>query len=91
MKTPDGFDDSFQILVAQAIVSGNDPICEVTVEASQTVNTGNYNSLRVAASIKVPCPMGHEKAGFQYAEAWVGEQMASMLAKMGVTQQTGNE
>jgi hypothetical protein len=44
------------------------PLATVSVEGSVTKNLGNYESLRIQASITLPCAV--EETEDAYAEAW---------------------
>lgn len=55
------------------------PMCEIGVEASMTVNLGNYESVRVGVSLKMPtAPTNVEKA-YQETKDWVEDKMAEMV------------
>jgi hypothetical protein len=54
------------------------PWCEVGFEASYTHNLGNYQSARIAVTLKVPCKHGEVDAVFDFAEGWVNEKMEKL-------------
>ena len=61
------------------------PLASVSVECSVTKNLGNYESLRIQASITLPCAV--EETDSAYDEAWKRVE-AQMTRK--VTEVTGN-
>jgi len=61
------------------------PLANVSVECSVTKNLGNYESLRIQASITLPCAVEETEAA--YDEAWKRVE-AQMTRK--VTEVTGN-
>jgi len=50
----------------------------VGVEASLTLNLGNYNSTRVGCSIQLPCLHGEIDDVFLFAKQWVDDRMSLM-------------
>ena len=58
------------------------PWCEVGVEASYTHNLGNFQSCRVAVSLKVPCPHDEIDKVFEYAQTWVDGKMNTMMSDL---------
>ena len=59
------------------------PYCEVGVEASYTKNMGDFNSARVAVSIKVPCLHPEIDKVFDYAQTWVDAKLSWMVDELG--------
>lgn len=57
------------------------PSSEVGGSLGTTVNTGDYNSLRFSAHIKVPCAVGNEDAAMDLLEGWLSERVEGMYAK----------
>jgi len=58
------------------------PYCEVGFEASFTHNLGNYQSARVAVSLKVPCLHGELDQIFEFAEDWVNKKMEKINSEV---------
>lgn len=58
------------------------PWCEVGVEASYTMNMGNYNSTRLSVSLKIPCLHEEIDTVFEYGKDWVDSKMQSMIGEI---------
>lgn len=57
------------------------PSSTVSGSLGTTVNTGDYNSLRFSASIKVPCAVGNEDKAMDLLEGWLSDRVEGMYAK----------
>jgi len=55
------------------------PWCEVGVEASYTMNLGDYNSTRLGVSLKMPSQVADLNKTFDYAKSWVEERLTSLV------------
>jgi len=51
------------------------PLCNVGVSAAQTINMGNYNSVRIGVDIHIPCKEEDLEKSFTKAHKWVDEKM----------------
>jgi hypothetical protein len=58
------------------------PHCDVGVEMSYTHNLGNYESARVAVSLRIPCLPAEIDSVFDYGKAWVDSKMQTMIAEL---------
>lgn len=58
------------------------PWCEVGVEVSYTHNLGNFNSTRMAVSLKVPCLHEEVNDVFDYAKDWVEKKLEGMVEEV---------
>ena len=53
-------------------------LCNVGVEASNTVNLGNYNSMRVGVSVHIPCEFNDLEKTYTLAQNWVNAKMEEL-------------
>lgn len=60
----------------------SEPWCEVGVEASYTMNLGDFNSTRLQVSLKVPCQHGEIDQVFEFGKDWVDQKMQSMIEEV---------
>jgi len=54
------------------------PMSNVGCQASQTVNMGNFNSLKIGVSVNVPCDISELDATFDFAKNWVDSKMQQL-------------
>ncbi len=54
-------------------------LCEVGVEASMTLNLGNYNSTRLQTSLKVPCAHTEIDEVWEFVRDWVNAKMELLV------------
>jgi hypothetical protein len=47
-----------------------DDAAEITAEFGLTINVGNYNSVRIGASLSLPCQADEESVTNTFTEAW---------------------
>jgi len=59
-----------------------EPLDEVGIEASQTLNQGNYNSVRIGVSLKLHCARGDINKTFEFAKDWVDTKMGDLLKEL---------
>jgi predicted protein tyrosine phosphatase len=52
--------------------------CMVGMEASLTINLGDFNSARVACSLRVPCRHEEIDAVFEFTKEWVNDRLQAM-------------
>ncbi|CAA2141442.1 hypothetical protein [Hyphomicrobium sp. ghe19] len=77
--------DSEKVEVPDEVVSKkatSDPLCEVGVEASYTMNLGDYNSVRVQVSLKVQCQHAEIDQVFDYTKEWTDTKMQTMIEEI---------
>ncbi len=55
-----------------------DQVAKVTAHAGYTHNLGNYESMRVDASLEVPCGMEQIDEAFQFAMGWVDDKVVEI-------------
>lgn len=55
-------------------------LCEVGVEASLTINLGNFNSTRLQTSLKVPAPHSEIDEVWEFARDWVNAKMELLVS-----------
>jgi hypothetical protein len=74
-------DESVQVPGA-ATYGGSGPWCEVGLDASYTHNAGNYQSVKVGVSLRLPCLPGEINEMFDYAKAWVDKRMNTLVEEL---------
>lgn len=59
------------------------PPAEVGLEVGQTINTGDYNSVRAVVTVRVPVTANDAAvdAAFDRAQAWATRKLAAVLAQ----------
>jgi hypothetical protein len=55
------------------------------VNASRTLPTGKYQSVKLGVFVTVPCKMGDHEEAFEFAAAWVNEKMNELVDGIEVT------
>lgn len=73
--------DSHQETLHPGILS-SEPLCEVMVEGSRTVNLGNFESARIAVSVRLPCPKAQLAATYDEGVAWVNDRLVAMVGEV---------
>ena len=58
------------------------PTCNVGVEASMTINLGDYNSVRIGCSLHLPCYHDEIDEVFDFGKQWVDEKMQQLRAEV---------
>ena len=53
--------------------------CNVGVRFGRTINTGNYENLRIEVSINVPCPHAEVDGVFVWAKQWADSKLSSLI------------
>lgn len=54
------------------------PVCDVQLSAGQTVNIGNYNSVRFSVSLKMPCEPKDVDSTYEFVKNWVDNKMQEL-------------
>lgn len=54
------------------------PLCNVGVQASHTINLGNYNNLKIGVTVNIPCEYKDLEATYQLAQEWVNGKMEAL-------------
>ena len=58
------------------------PVCNVGVEASMTINLGDYNSVRIGCSLHLPCYHTEIDDVFEFGKQWVDDKMQQLRAEV---------
>jgi hypothetical protein len=56
--------------------------CNVGIEASMTINLGDYNSVRIGCSLHLPCYHDEIDEVFDFGKQWVDEKMQQLRAEV---------
>ena len=59
-----------------------EPHAEIGFEASSTINQGNFNSVRIAVSVRLPCAPDEIDDTFAYAKDWVDERLSKLIEEV---------
>jgi hypothetical protein len=54
------------------------PTCTVGIEASMTINMGDYNSVRIGCSLQLPCEHGEIDEVFEFGKQWIDQKMQDL-------------
>ena len=54
------------------------PVCIVGIEASMTINMGDYNSVRIGCSLQLPCEHGEIDEVFEFGKQWIDQKMQDL-------------
>lgn len=57
-------------------------LAEVGFEASSTINQGNFNSVRVGVSLRMPCHPEDIDLTFDKAKEWVDERVSGLIEEV---------
>lgn len=49
--------------------------CQIEVTGGKTINTGNYESARIAVTLRVPCTIHDLDETYQFASNWVSDKI----------------
>ena len=74
-----GVENSKDTTEALGSVISSKPLCNVGVNAKQTVNMGNYNSISVGVSINVPCEYQDIDETYIFAKTFVDNRMGELM------------
>lgn len=58
------------------------PTCNVGVNAAATINTGDFNNVKVGCSLNIPCTHGEIDDVFNFAKEWVDAKMNAMIEEV---------
>jgi len=58
------------------------PPCVISVGSGATMNVGNYNSVKVHASVWVPCAHDELDEVYDFAKGWVENKLGMMVAEV---------
>ncbi len=53
----------------------NDQLAMITVGGSQTINTGNYESVKITVNLTIPSGIHDLEDGYEFASSWVSKKM----------------
>ena len=56
--------------------------CNVGIEASMTINLGDYNSVRIGCSLHLPCYHDEIDEVFDFGKQWVDDKMQKLRAEV---------
>lgn len=56
--------------------------CNVGIEASMTINLGDYNSVRIGCSLHLPCYHDEIDEVFDFGKQWVDDKMQRLRAEV---------
>lgn len=65
--------------VANPQVIPESELYKISVQGSQTVNLGNYESVKVGVVLTVPCTKNDMETTYQFACDWVSEKIAEAV------------
>ena len=68
--------------VSQGIKSDGKPMGEVRVEIGNTINLGNYSSVRVSVGISVPCSADDLEKAYRHALTWTKGKMEEQVCEI---------
>jgi hypothetical protein len=54
---------------------------KVNVTGGQTLNTGNYESVKISVSLTIPCAKDEIDDAFEFASSWVSEKIETSIKK----------
>lgn len=69
-------DDS--LVVHQGILTNTEP-CLIKVGGGQTINIGNFESVRLDVSLSMPCEKSEIEATYDYASDWVSTKLMEAI------------
>lgn len=75
-------DGSVQDAESVEYVQVVDPVCTVQMNAGQTVNTGNYSSVKFGVSLSMPCQPKEVESVYQFVKNWVDTKMQELQSEV---------
>ena len=63
------------------VVMSTVPMCNVGVQASKTINLGDYNNVKLGVSINIPCAYEEIDVTYVAAKHFVEEKMEDLLSE----------
>lgn len=58
------------------------PLATVGMETSVTINTGNYNSVKVGIVLHVPCEISEIEQVYEFIEGWINTKMTEATSEI---------
>lgn len=69
-----------QVPVHKAVIDGG---CKVGCSGGRTINLGDFNSVKIAVWLEMPCSKDSIAETFDYVSDWVGEQLDQATKSIG--------
>jgi hypothetical protein len=76
IQHPDKSETHQQEIVKEVLAL--EALCNVGVQASKTINLGNYNNIKIGVSLHMPCPVGGIEGAYEFTKNWVDTKMAQI-------------
>jgi hypothetical protein len=61
--------------VGPAMITSLESGCEITVVGGRTINTGNYNSVKISVALKIPAEKDNLDSAYDFATNWVSKKL----------------
>lgn len=58
-----------------AMITSLESGCEITVVGGRTINTGNYNSVKISVALKIPAEKDNLDSAYDFATNWVSKKL----------------
>lgn len=62
-------------VVHTGVVAAPEEMCHVSVSGDQTINMGNYESVKIHVGLTMPCKKADIEETFEYVSDWVSSKM----------------
>ena len=72
--------------VEDEVISSN-PLANVGMSIKKTTNLGNFESVSVEVSLRVPCEVDEVDDAFEQVESWIEEKLTTSLTNLGLLEE----
>lgn len=60
----------------------DEPLANVGLTLATTINTGNYNSVKIQVSLHYPCPVAQMDETFELVKTWVDDRLGKLVEEV---------
>jgi hypothetical protein len=82
LKHENSAEESFEEEIGMSESTTVGPKVAVAVEASMTLNMGNYNSGKCGVSVSIPCEIHELEDIYSFARDWVDGKMEELVTRL---------
>ena len=68
----EGATDTYTVELHKGVTIPKEELYQLTVDGGQTLNLGNYESVRIGVRLQMPTTKGDLEASYEWATDWIG-------------------
>jgi hypothetical protein len=76
---PTGAEEVVNEKVGEGKLEANKAMCVPSIRYGQTINTGNYNSVRIEIGLSVPCEHGELEEVYDFILGWIDDKASALV------------